>query len=86
MQIASASDVNNQKIIAKCGMIWGADKIATLGGLCTELCDEDNVLATQPTEEEPEPSTIIATLSKGYEKGRVAYIQSTALEAQKGIN
>lgn len=40
--------------------------MATLGGIYTELDDQDNILGTKPTETEPEPSTIIAALSKGY--------------------
>ena len=72
MEVASASNFNTSKLIAKCGVIWGIDKLATLGGFCAELSDSNNMLGTQPTEEEPEPSTIIAVLSKEYEQRRVA--------------
>ena len=51
--------------ISYMGTPWKAWTLATLDGYYTELSDHENVLATLPTEVETEPSTLIATLSKG---------------------
>ena len=47
------------------GIVWKAYAHAKLGGYYTELVDSNNMLKTQPTGAEPEPSALIVTLEKG---------------------
>ena len=46
VDIVSESDVNKTELLANMGTVWGAEKLATLGGFYTELDDSDNMLAT----------------------------------------
>ena len=46
IDIVSNSDVNKRECFAQMGVLWGADKLATLGGFYTELDDCDNILST----------------------------------------
>ena len=55
---------SKQDIGAVMGSIYNCWMLAGLGGLFTELTDQSNILGTEPTEEEPEPSTLIATFHK----------------------
>ena len=58
-------DMKTKEAIVSMGTLWGSAKLATLDGYYTELSDEGNLLSLMPTQDEPEPSTLLASLAKG---------------------